>query len=287
MTDRDGFYLDGTGGTGGYSLEILERLSPSGRLITLDLDESALLRISERLNKFSNSIVVHSNFSALDQVLTDLEIDKIDGIVLDLGLSSFALDNPERGFAHRLDGPLDLRFDNHSDSLTAADIICESSLDSLMKILRNYGEIPAAGKIARALKEKLPGTTFDLVKAVEPFLKYDKREKKLSQIFQALRIAVNDELLNLKKFLEAVPDRLKPGGRLVVVSYHSLEDRIVKEFLAEESKDCLCPPEFPICVCSHEARFKLITRKAVKPSLQEIEANPRSRSAVLRCGERI
>nr|MBC8277794.1 16S rRNA (cytosine(1402)-N(4))-methyltransferase RsmH [FCB group bacterium] len=191
------------------------------------------------------------------------------------------------GFAHRLEGPLDLRFDNCSDSETAAELIRESSSEALKSILRNYGEIPAAGRIASALKAGQPETTAELVKLVESCLPYDKREKRLSQIFQALRITVNSELSSLQKFLDSVPDRLKSGGRLVIVSYHSLEDRMVKEFLVRESQSCICPPEFPVCVCDHKARFKVITKRVVKPDQQEIEANPRSRSARLRCGERI
>ena len=287
VKDTDGYYLDGTGGTGGYSLEILKRLSPNSHLITLDLDPSALREISNRLRAFSNTTIVHSNFSGLDQVLEEQKIDKLDGMVLDLGLSSLALDDPSRGFAHRLEGPLDLRFDNCSDSETAAELIRESSSEALKSILRNYGEIPAAGRIASALKAGQPETTAELVKLVESCLPYDKREKRLSQIFQALRITVNSELSSLQKFLDSVPDRLKSGGRLVIVSYHSLEDRMVKEFLVRESQSCICPPEFPVCVCDHKARFKVITKRVVKPDQQEIEANPRSRSARLRCGERI
>ena len=285
--NTDGYYLDGTGGTGGYSLEILKRLSPNSHLITLDLDPNALREISNRLSEFSNTTLVHSNFSELDQVLAGQKSDKLDGMVLDLGLSSLALDDSSRGFAHRLEGPLDLRFDNEADSATAAELIRESSSESLKSILRDYGEIPAAGRIAGALKAKLPETTAELVTSVEPFLPYDKREKRLSQIFQALRITVNRELDSLEKFLEAAPDRLKSGGRLVIVSYHSLEDRLVKNFLVRESQSCICPPDFPVCVCNHKARFKVITKRVVTPGAQEIKENPRSRSAKLRCGERI
>ena len=282
-----GVYFDGTGGYAGYSLEILKRLEPSGKLITIDLDPEAVKIIKERSKDYNNITVLKNNFADILEAMRETGIDGFDGVVLDLGLSSLALDNPARGFAHRLNGPLDLRFDQESDIPSAADLIRNTEAEEIATILRKYGEIRNSAKIARAIKSVSPTTTEELAGIVGKFTDHAHREKLLSQVFQALRIEVNRELENLQNFLRNLPYCLKPGGRAVIVSFHSLEDRLTKDFFKVEAADCVCPVDFPICVCDHKARFKMITGKAVKPTQEEIAVNPRSRSAKLRCGERV
>ncbi len=268
-------------------MKILQKISTEGFLVAADIDSDVLIELKNRLKEYSNCLVIKANFADLYHIRQRSEVKSFDGILLDLGLSSFALDNPNRGMAHRLEGPLDLRFDRSSNSLTAAELIRRLSTDQLKSVLKNYGEIPRSAAIAETLKKSLPSTTSELREAISYLIRPDKREKTLSQIFQALRIAVNDEMGNLDSFLQQVSKIIKSRGRLVIISYHSLEDRRIKQFLRRESSDCICPPEYPKCVCGHKATFRILTPKAITPSEREIAINPRARSAKLRCGERI
>jgi len=279
--------MDGTGGLGGHSKEIIRRLSKTGRLITLDLDITAVKAMQEKAAKYPNWTVKQGNFSRVKELVVSAGGEKFDGIILDLGISSFALEDGERGLSYKEEGPLDLRFDREGNIVTGLMVLEQSSEKELTDILRKYGEVTTAGRIARSIKTERPQTTVQLARIVERFAGRAKREKLLSQVFQALRIKVNRELENLAEFLEDLPDCLKPGGRAAVISFHSLEDRMVKEFFLRESKDCLCPAEYPVCVCGHKAKFWILTKKAVRPSAGEIAANVRGRSAKLRCVEAI
>lgn len=286
VSSPEGIYLDGTGSTGGHSEEILKRLS-GGRLITLDLDRKALDIASNRLKNNSNLLLLHANFAETKRILPRLNINGLSGALLDLGLSSFCLDDPQRGFSHRLDGRLDMRFDPEGGMNSAAEMIEKLSEEDLTAIIRNFGEQSRGGKIARAIKVKKPQTTSELAEIVTRIVPHTQREKSLARVFQAFRISVNREMDNLKRFLEDAVNFLISGGRLVVISYHSLEDRMVKGFLSRESKDCICPPELPVCRCGHNASFKILTKHPITPSAAEIAMNPRARSARLRAGERL
>jgi 16S rRNA (cytosine1402-N4)-methyltransferase len=290
-----GTYLDGTFGGGGHTLAILAASAPDGRVLALDADPDAILRaetliaepgIADRLR------VVHANFSDLASVAQVEGFAPVDGVLLDLGLSSFQLDQPERGFAFRFDAPLDMRFDP-TTGVSAANLVAMLSEEELTSILFTYGEEPKARRIARAIvreREKSPiGTTAELARLISTAVggRRGADTHPATRTFQALRIATNQEFDALERALAGALEILKPGGRLVVIAFHSLEDRIVKRFMQLESTGCICPPEQPICTCGHQPRLKRVTKQAVKPSGQEIAANPRSRSAVLRAGERL
>lgn len=283
---RDGIYFDGTCSTGGFSIEVLKRLDENGRLIASDLDPYALKVASQRLREYHNVTIIQSNYAEIDELLPRLGIEKLDGALLDLGVSSFALEDADRGFSHRFQAPLDLRFNPESAQPTAAQAIETLSIDELASILHRYGELPNFRKIARAIKKSSPQTTTELAEIAVKFAPPAHREKTLAKVFQALRIFVNDELANIGDFLDKSPRILAPGARLAILAYHSLEDKIVKDFFRRESQDCICPPGVPVCCCGHKAAFRTLTPHPVKASEREIESNPRARSVRLRVVEK-
>ncbi|MFQ5771218.1 MAG: 16S rRNA (cytosine(1402)-N(4))-methyltransferase RsmH [bacterium] len=289
ISDPNGIYLDGTLGGGGHAEAILARLGARGKLIGLDLDEDAIRFASKRLSSFKNKISIrHENFKEFPEILQSLKINYINGLLLDLGLSSHLIDTPARGFSHSLTGNLDMRM-NKKQKRTAAEIINSYSESALCDLFQKYGEEKRARAIARSIiKERAKSaiaTTTALKEVVCKVLPYQNRVKSLARIFQALRIAVNDELNNLTETLRLSMDYLQNSGRIVVLSYHSLEDRLVKDFFKQESKRCVCPPELPVCVCRKKGRLKILTRRPVRPTEAEIHRNPRSRSARLRAAE--
>ncbi len=282
-----GVYLDGTVGGGGHAEAILESSAPDGRLLGLDRDPAALEAAGRRLARFGGRAVLrHGSFAALAQLAEGFA--PADGILLDLGLSSLQLADPARGFAFSQEGPLDMRFDPTAPGPTAADLVNSLSVKELAGLLYRYGEERQARRIAEAIVAARPlGTTRQLAEVVERAVGRPERIHPATRTFQALRIAVNGELEALEAALPQALDLLRPGGRLVVISFHSLEDRIVKRFLQREARDCICPPEAPICTCGHKARLRPLTRRPVRPEPAEVEANPRARSARLRAAERL
>jgi 16S rRNA (cytosine1402-N4)-methyltransferase len=288
-----GTYIDGTFGGGGHSSMLLERLTGNASLYAIDADPDAIARAQQLAHSPLGSGVrpVHANFRNLQQVARDHEIADVDGVLLDLGLSSFQLDRAERGFAFRFDGPLDMRFDP-TQGPSAADLLNTLDTDGLAHLLWHYGEESNSRRIAReiiARRETAPiETTTDLAALVERTVggRRGKAIHPATKTFQALRIAVNDELTALGHVLAVAVALLKPGGRLVVIAFHSLEDRLVKQFIARESATCICPPEQPVCTCDHTPRLRRIG-KPVKPDPSEISTNPRSRSAIMRIAERL
>jgi len=287
VTAKKGIYLDGTLGGGGHSEAILKNINKSGRLIALDLDNDAIHFSLTRL-KHKNFLVEQANFKNLGEVLKKLKINRVHGILLDLGVSSYQIDNAEKGFSYRASGKLDMRM-NSKQQLTAHEITNTFSEEKLREIFKKYGEERRYRAISRVIikerKKNVIETTTDLQEIISLVLPYQNRVKSLSRIFQALRIAVNEELENLKAALESGLDYLTTGGRLVVISYHSLEDRIVKNFFKQESRRCVCPPDLPICVCGEPGRLKILTKRSIQPSKEEVQRNPRSRSARLRTAE--
>ena len=289
----DGIYLDGTLGGAGHSYEIASRLT-TGRLIGLDRDEVALAAARERLKPFSDRVtLVHSNFQALSAVLDDLGIAKVDGMLFDLGVSSPQLDDKERGFSYMADAPLDMRMDR-SEGLTAYDVVNTYDQESLKRILYTYGEERYAPKIAAAIvkrrAEKPIETTLELaelIRAAMPPQALREKQHPAKRSFQAIRIAVNDELTAVERMLASAIDRLNPGGRLAVITFHSLEDRLVKSAMQEAAKGCICPKEFPVCVCGRTPKVKILTRHPIVADEAELAENPRARSAKLRVTERI
>jgi len=278
--------LDGTGGAGGHSEAILE-LIPFGKLVILDLDSNVESVIKQRLENRGDYIFLNIGFENLKQASNTVYPRKFNCILLDLGMSSMALDDPERGFSHKFDGPLDMRFDQDSGDLTSADIIDKLTENQLYEIFARYGEQPGSRRLANAVKKALPQTTGELRNVISGVLGDKRSTKAFSRIFQALRIYVNREMDRLRDFLNEVGDYLEPGGRLAVISYHSLEDRTIKEFLQRESKNCICPPGMPVCTCEHKASFRIITGRPVTPEKKEIIENSRARSAKLRVGEKL
>ena len=289
----DGIYLDGTLGRAGHSLEIVKRLT-TGRLIGLDRDETALEAAKERLAPYMDRVtLVHSNFERLREILEELELDGVDGMLFDLGVSSPQLDDAGRGFSYMHDAPLDMRMDRTSD-LTARDVVNGWSYEELRRILFDYGEeryAPAiASAICRRREEREIETTLELAEVIRgamPAKALREKQHPAKRSFQAIRIAVNGELEALPPMLQAAADGLKPGGRLAVISFHSLEDRIVKRAMQELATGCTCPPEFPVCVCGKKPKMKLITRKPVVSGPAELTYNPRARSAKLRVAEKL
>lgn len=289
----DGIYVDGTLGMGGHSEAIASRLT-TGRLISIDQDDRALDFAAKRLAPFGDRVtLVKGNFGELDRLLDSAGVGQADGMMFDLGVSSPQLDNAERGFSYMQDAPLDMRMDE-SAPLTARDILNTWSEAELRSVFWRYGEERYAGRIAAAVaeqREKAPiETTAQLVAIIRrtmPAAALREKQHPAKRCFQALRIAVNDELGALSRMLDQAPDRLKPGGRLLVISFHSLEDRLVKEAIRKREAGCTCPKDFPVCTCGFVQTLKSVTRKPVAPTAEEIEANPRARSARLRIAEKV
>lgn len=284
----DGIYVDCTLGGAGHSSHILSKLSEKGRLIGIDQDKDALKAAGEKLKEFKNVTLVHSNFYNIDSVLENLGIEKVDGILMDLGVSSYQLDEGERGFSYMKDAPLDMRM-NREDSLSAYEVVNEYSEDELTRIIRDYGEEKFARRIAKfilARREERPiETTFELVELIKNAIPAKARREgphPAKRTFQAIRIEVNSELSILNRTIEDGVKRLNVDGRMAIITFHSLEDRIVKIKFKELATACTCPREFPICICKNTAKVKLITRKPIDPTEKEVEENPRSRSAKLR-----
>ena len=289
----DGIYVDGTLGGGGHSSRIAAKLT-TGRLIGIDQDASAIAAAGKRLEPYQERVtLVHANFRQLDNVLDDLGIDKVDGILLDLGVSSPQLDEGGRGFSYMVDAPLDMRM-NHAGAQDAHNIVNNWSYEDLKRILYEYGEERYAPQIASAIcrrRETAPIETtlelVDIIRGAMPPAALREKQHPAKRSFQAIRIAVNDELNALSDALAAAVPRLNPGGRLAVITFHSLEDRIVKSAIAAAAKGCTCPPEFPVCVCGKKPQVKLVTRKPIVSDQTELERNPRARSAKLRICEKL
>ncbi|HEY6571173.1 MAG TPA: 16S rRNA (cytosine(1402)-N(4))-methyltransferase RsmH [Candidatus Limnocylindrales bacterium] len=287
--------IDATIGGGGHTERILEAASPDGRVLGLDADQAAIERVALRLARYGDRLVLRqANFRELASVAPAAGFPAVDGALFDLGLSSFQLADRDRGFGFRTGGPLDMRFDT-TRGVPASELLATLDADELAALFRKYGEEPSAWKIAKAIvaaRSTAPvETAEDLAQLVETVAPGNPRQRRrihpATRVFQALRIAVNEELDALAEGLAAVVDLLRPGGRLVVLSYHSLEDRIVKRFIAAERRGCVCPPEAPVCVCGHSPRLRLVTRPSMTPTDAEIDANPRARSARLRAAERL
>lgn len=289
----DGIYVDGTLGGGGHSSGICERLSEEGLLIGIDRDTDALAAASARLEKYPcRKIFVQSNYSDIKDVLDDLGIEEIDGALLDLGVSSFQLDNPERGFSYMQEAPLDMRM-SQDDDFTAYDVVNTYSAEELRDIIHKYGEERWAARIAdfivKARKDKpLENTAelVDVIKAAIPAAARRDGPHPAKRTFQAIRIEVNDELGQLERAIDEFCDVLAPGGRLCVITFHSLEDRIVKDIINKRINPCTCPKEFPVCVCGKVGDIQKKSNKPIPPSAEEVEANPRSRSAKLRIAQK-
>ena len=290
----DGIYVDGTLGGGGHSFEIAKRLNDNGRLIGIDQDEAAIMAAGERLRDFGDKvIIVRSNYRNALSVLHDLGIEKIDGMMLDLGVSSYQLDTQERGFSYRYDAPLDMRMDLRQ-TLTAKDIVNGYSETELFHIIRDYGEDRFAKNIAKHIvmaRAKKPiettGELNEIIRAAIPAKMRAEGGHPSKRTYQAIRIECNKELEVLKESLEELIGILNPGGRLCIITFHSLEDRIVKTAFKKAENPCTCPPSFPVCVCGKKSQGKVITGKPVLPCEEEMESNPRSKSAKLRIFEKI
>ena len=290
----DGIYVDGTTGGGGHSSLIARQLSEAGRLICIDRDDDALAAARQRLAPLGKNITfVKNNFSRILDVLKDLEIEKIDGILFDLGVSSYQLDNGERGFSYMADAPLDMRMDRQQ-ALTAREVVNTYSREDLRRILKDYGEERYAGPIAAAIcrrREEAPIETTmelaDLVRSAMPAAARREKQHPAKRTFQAVRIEVNGELEAVASAVRDSVSCLAPGGRIAVISFHSLEDRIVKRAFAELAQGCTCPKSFPVCVCGNKPKIRLISHGVITASPEELENNPRSRSAKLRVAEKL
>ncbi len=291
---KGGVYIDGTLGGAGHSLEIVKRIQPGGTLVGIDQDNNAIQAAWKRLEAYKdNVIIVHDNFRNIKAIAEQQGFRKVDGILLDIGVSSHQLDEEERGFSYMHDGPLDMRMDTERDH-SAADIVNESPESELVRIIRDYGEEKWAVRIAKFIVEERKNgridTTFKLVEIIKHAIPAAARREgghPAKRTFQALRIAVNDELGVLEHALMDAVDILKPGGRLVVITFHSLEDRIVKTIFNNMERPCTCPPQLPVCVCGKEPLLKVVTRKPVSATEEELELNSRSKSAKLRAAERV
>lgn len=289
----NGIYVDGTLGGGGHSYEIAKLLT-TGRLIGIDQDEAAINAAGERLSQFKNNVtIVRSNYSEIKRVLTEIGVHKVDGILLDLGVSSYQLDTPERGFSYKEDAPLDMRMDTRNTK-TAKDIVNTYSEMELFRIIRDYGEDNFAKNIAKHIvrmrEEKPIETTYELTEAIKAAIPMKLRVNTghpAKRTFQAIRIELNQELEVLKNTLQDMIELLAPGGRLCIITFHSLEDRIVKSNFRMNEKPCTCPPNFPVCVCGKKPLGKVITRKPILPSEQELLENKRAKSSKLRVFEKI
>ena len=290
---EDGIYVDGTLGGGGHSFHILERLGERGRLIGIDQDEDAIKAATKRLEAFANKVmIVRDNYEHFQTILSTLSIPKVDGILLDLGVSSYQFDEADRGFSYRFDAPLDMRMDRRQD-FTAKDLVNNYSEQELYRIIRDYGEDKFARNIAKHIvkeREKKPiETTFELSEIISHAIPMKMRVQgghPAKKTFQAVRIALNRELEVLEESIEGMIKALKPEGRLCIISFHSLEDRIVKKAFRTAEDPCICPKDFPICTCGRKSLGRVISKKAIIPSALEMEENPRARSAKLRIFER-
>ena len=289
----DGIYVDGTLGRAGHSLEIAKRLT-TGRLIAIDRDKAALDAAPARLKDFLDKVVlVRGNFGNLDEILSELGVDRVDGMLFDLGVSSPQLDDARRGFSYLQDAQLDMRMDQ-SNPLTARDVVNGCSREELKRILWQYGEERYAGPIAAAIVQErgqapleTTGQLAEIIRAAMPAKARREKQHPAKRSFQAIRIAVNDELGEVERLLAHVLDKLRPGGRLAVISFHSLEDRLVKTAYAQWAKGCTCPPDFPVCVCGKTPKARLVGRRPITASEEELAGNPRARSAKLRIAERL
>ncbi len=289
----DGVYLDGTLGRAGHSREIAKRLT-TGRLLCVDRDQAALDAARERLAPWQDRVtLVHSNFDQVDGILDRLSLPGVDGMLFDLGVSSPQLDDGSRGFSYMADAPLDMRMDRE-EGVTAADVVNTWSQEELRRIIAQYGEEryapQIAGAIVRRRADKPIATTLELVEIIKsamPGKALREKQHPAKRTFQAIRIAVNDELASVERLLRRAVPRLNRGGRLAVITFHSLEDRIVKTGLAEFARGCTCPPDFPVCVCGRTPDIKLVNKKPILPTEQEIEENSRARSAKLRVAEKL
>ena len=289
----EGTYLDGTLGRAGHSREIARRLT-AGRLICVDRDRAALDAARERLAPWMDRVtLIHSNFDRVDEILDELSLSCVDGMLFDLGVSSPQLDDGTRGFSYMADAPLDMRMDRE-EGVTAAGIVNGWPQDELRRIISRYGEEryapQIAGAIARRREDKPISTTLELVEIIKramPAKALREKQHPAKRTFQAIRIAVNDELACVERMLQRAVPRLNKGGRLAVITFHSLEDRIVKTGLAEFARGCTCPPDFPVCVCGKTPDIRLVNKKPILPGGREIEENPRARSAKLRAAEKL
>ena len=290
----DGVYVDGTAGGAGHSFEIASRLTGRGLLLALDQDETAVRVASERLSRFGeHARVIHSNFCNLEAVCKSEGVEKIDGLLLDLGVSSYQLDTPERGFSYQNDAPLDMRMDR-GNPLTAYDIVNTYPEEEIKRILWEYGEEKFASRIAsniiRARETAAISTTGELVEIIKRSIPAHCREgghHPAKRSFQAIRIAVNAELDVIAPAIRSAVRLLNPGGRIAIITFHSLEDRIVKQTFQELAQGCTCPKDFPVCVCGNKPKIKILTKKPILPTEQELEENPRSRSAKLRVAQKL
>ena len=288
----DGIYVDGTAGGAGHSCEIAKRLSSGGRLIAIDKDPDAVAVASARLAPYPAAQVVQSDFSQLCSVLDKLEISSVDGILLDLGVSSFQLDTPERGFSYIHDAPLDMRMSKNG--LSAYDVVNTYDFKELCRIFHDFGEEKFTPAIAKAILKqreaapiKTTGELSELIRQAIPAKARREGGHPAKRVFQAIRIEVNGELASLSEFLADAFDRLNTGGRLAIITFHSLEDRMVKQRYASLCRGCICPPDFPVCVCGNRPKGKLVNRKPIEASPQELAVNSRSKSAKLRVIEKL
>lgn len=286
---EDGIYADLTLGKGGHSKEILKKLSSKGLLIGLDQDKDAIKAARENLKDFSNVLYFNENFENIENVLDEAGFNRIDGALMDIGVSSYQIDNGDRGFSYMKDGPLDMRM-NEDNELTAKQIVNDYSLDELWEIFSKYGEERYSKTIAKAIvdyrKMHEINTTLQLRNIVMKSVNTNEAHPE-KRVFQALRIEVNRELEVLENTLEKIVDHLNKNGRLCVITFHSLEDRIVKNKFKEMNKKCICPPDFPVCVCNHEKKVKIVSKKPILPKKEELKVNSRSHSAKLRVCERV
>ncbi len=289
----DGIYVDGTLGGGGHALEVAKRLGPGGKLVGIDQDADAIAAATERLKDYKDKVtIVRNNYRNIREVLEGLRIQKADGIYLDLGVSSYQLDTAERGFTYRENAPLDMRMDQRN-SMTAADIVNDYSETELYRVIRDYGEEKFARNIAKHIVQERAGgrieTTDQLVEIIKAAIPARMRAEgghPAKRTFQAIRIELNHELEVLEDSIDTMIDLLNPGGRLSIITFHSLEDRIVKNRFRINENPCICPPDFPVCVCGRKSRGRVITRKPIVPKEQEITENRRSKSSKLRVFER-
>lgn len=290
----DGVYIDGTAGGGGHSYEIAKRLGDGGRLIAIDRDAAAIAAAGERLSEFGDRVtLVRNNFSNITDVCREFGITKIDGLLLDLGVSSYQLDTAERGFSHNNDAPLDMRMDRRAE-LDAYTVVNCYTEDRLRRIIYDYGEDRFAPRIADAIvrrREQKPiettGELVDIIKSAIPASAREGGHHPAKRTFQAIRIEVNGELDAIRPAIEAATSLMNEGGRIAVITFHSLEDRIVKQTYVKLSEGCTCPPRIPVCVCGNKPKVKIISKKPILPSEEEISVNPRSRSAKLRVAEKL
>ncbi len=288
----NGIYVDGTLGGGGHAFEVLKRLGPEGRLIGIDQDADAIRAATERLEQFKDKVtIVRSNYRNIREVLSELGIEKVDGIYLDLGVSSYQLDTAERGFTYRENAPLDMRMDQRNEK-TAADIVNDYSEMELYRIIRDYGEDRFAKNIAKHIVKaravqriETTDQLVEIIKAAIPAKIRAEGGHPAKRTFQAIRIELNHELDVLNDSIDTMIDLLKPGGRLSIITFHSLEDRIVKTRFRTNENPCICPPDFPVCVCGRKSKGQVITRKPIVPNDEELEENKRSKSSKLRVFE--